>query len=67
VAGVSITPGRISRANTLVGGSAALTAVSAPSACSIVGPSSRTDARKAVDSPAVAATVRLKFTSSSCS
>ena len=69
VAGVSRTPGRISRANARVGGNAALREASAPLAFSSVGASSRIEVRRLSDSDANAAVVMLKFVirSLSCS
>jgi hypothetical protein len=61
VAGVSRTPGRISRANARVGGNAALSDVSARLALISVPGSSRTERRRLRDSEANAAIVALKF------
>ena len=69
VAGVSRTPGRISRANARVGGNAALSEANAVLAFSSVGASRRIVACRLSDSEAKAAVVRLKFVirSLSCS
>src|SRR3954466_3968184 len=61
VAGVSRTPGRISRANARVGGNAALSAANARLALSSVGASSRIGVRRLPASDANAAVVPLKL------
>ena len=61
VAGVSRTPGRISRANARVGGNARLSEASAALAFSSVGASRRIEARRLASSLANAAIVVLKF------
>src|SRR3954447_22689554 len=61
VAGVSRTPGRISRANARVGGNAALSEVNVRSALASVGASRRIEALRLPASDAKAAVVPLKL------